>query len=246
VPLRLATWNVEYAAGVAKNAARLERLLAENADIWVLTETHDDLALSPPHAAVSTPQRPTGRLGARWTTIWSRLPIVRRIDTDDAERTVAVEVTAHFGPLIVYGTVLPWGGDPGPDATCPAKGWSEMDRLLPLQLAEWRRLRDAHPEVPLVVAGDLNMNLGGAHYYGTKRCRATLLDGIRELGLACATTTDKVPVGALRYPPIDHVLVPASWSTRVVSAWEGTTPEGVRLSDHSGLVVEVAGPADPS
>ncbi len=151
---------------------------------------------------------------------------MRRIDTDDPERTVAVEVTARFGPLLVYGTVLPWGGDPGPDATCPAKGWSEMDRLLPLQLAEWRRLRDAHPEVPLVVAGDLNMNLGGAHYYGTKRCRATLLDGIRELGLACATTTDKVPVGALRYPPIDHVLVPASWATRVVSAWEGTTPQG--------------------
>ena len=45
--------------------------------------------------------------------------------------------------------------------------------------------------------------------------------------LRSATTIDRVPVGVLRYPPIDHVLVPASWSTRVVSAWEGTTPEGL-------------------
>ena len=69
--------------------------------------------------------------------------------------------------------------------------------------------------------------------------RRALLGGLGELGLACATTTDRIPPGALRDPPIDHVVVPATWSTRVASAWEGTTNDGVKLSDHSGLVVEV-------
>ena len=236
--LRLATWNVEYADGVAKNKARLARILSERADIWVLTETHDDLSLLPTHGSVTTVQRPTGRRGGRWTAIWSKWPLAG-VAVEDPVRTVAAIVATPAGSVLVYGTVLPWCGDAGPDLANPAKGWTEMDRVLPLQLAEWRRLRDAHPGLPLVVAGDLNMNLGGPHYYGTKRCRETLLAGIEPLGLACATITERVPPGMLRYPPIDHVLVPSSWSTSVVSGWEGTNAEGSRLSDHSGLVVEV-------
>lgn len=163
------------------------------------------------------------------------------VAVDDPLRTVAAVVTTPSGAVLVYGTVLPWGADPGPDPEAPARGWSEMDRVLPLQLAEWRRLQNAHPGVPLVVAGDLNMSLGGPHYYGTKRCREVLLEGATRLGLQCATTADRVPVGALRHPAIDHVLVPSSWETRVVAAWEGRAEGGARLSDHSGLVVEVLG-----
>jgi hypothetical protein len=173
----------------------------------------------------------------RWTTIWTRWPIARRLDTAEPVRTVGIEVSAPFGPLLVYGTVLPWGTDPGPDPGSPARGWAEMDRVLPIQLAEWRALRTAHPEVPLVVAGDLDMNLGGPHYYGTARCRRALLGALPELGLACASTHERIPAGALHHPPIDHVLVPEGWTTRVVSAWEGTQA-GARLSDHSGMVVE--------
>jgi endonuclease/exonuclease/phosphatase family metal-dependent hydrolase len=239
MPLRLATWNVEYAKGAAKNAARLARILSEKADIWVLTETHDDLSLLPTHGSVTTVQRPTGRQGGRWTAIWSRWPLAD-VAVDDPVRTVAAVVSTPAGPLLVYGTVLPWGTDPGPDLANPAKGWTEMDRVLPLQLAEWGRLRDAHPGVPLVVAGDLNMNIGGPHVYGTKRCRTALLAGLPGLGLACATSADRVPSGALRAPVIDHVLVPSSWSARVASAWEGTNADGIDLSDHSGVVVEVA------
>ena len=236
-PLRIGTWNVEYAT-VAKNPARLARLMQADADVWVLTETHDALSLASPYAAASTcEQRSTGRPGARWTTIWSRWPMVA-VTTDDTQRTVAARIQAPGGDLLVFGTVLPWGTDPGPDPAAPARGWTEMDRVFPLQLAEWRRLREAHG-VPLVVAGDLNMDLGGAPYYGTKRCRAALSAGLAELQMRCATSTDQVPPGKLEHPPIDHVLVPAGWTTRVAEAWEGTQ-DGVRLSDHSGLVVEVS------
>jgi hypothetical protein len=44
--VRIGTWNVEYAAGAAKNALRRDVLKAADADIWVLTETHDELNLT--------------------------------------------------------------------------------------------------------------------------------------------------------------------------------------------------------
>lgn len=160
---------------------------------------------------------------------------------EDPVCTVAAVVEGPRGPLLVYGTVMPWGSDPGPDLANPARGWTEQDRVLRLQVAEWQDLQRRYPEVALVVAGDLNMNLGGKHYYGTARGRATLQAGLDRAGLACATEWERVPEGTLRHPPIDHVLVPEAWiaGSRVVSAWEGTTPDGVRLSDHSGLVISV-------
>jgi hypothetical protein len=238
--IRIGTWNVEYAAGPERNARRLAQLIAADADVWVLTETHDDLRLPETYTAVSTDPRPTGRAGGRWTTIWSRWPVVRVIKVDDPVRTVAVLLRGPSGDVAVYGTVLPWHSDPGP-GDVPAKAWTEQDRVLPLQLAEWRRIRADFPDAKLVVAGDLNMNLGGKHYYGTKRGRARLREGLTEIDLVCATeTSDK-----LRHPPIDHVLVPAAWSprARVAAAWEGTGEDRVKLSDHSGLVVEIDGDA---
>lgn len=161
MPLRLATWNVEYAAGATKNAARLARILSEKADIWVLTETHDDLSLVPTHASTTTVQRSTGRRGGRWTAIWSRWPLAP-VAVDDPARTVAALVATPGGSLLVYGTVLPWGTDPGPDLAKTAKGWSEMDRVLPLQLAEWRRLREVLVGGPRR-ADDGQRGLGARH-----------------------------------------------------------------------------------
>jgi hypothetical protein len=133
--MRIGTWNVEYAAGTAKNAARLRRLRDARADLWVLTETHDDLDLSATHAAVRSEQRPTGRAGARWVTIWSAFPVVRVVATSDQVRTTAAIVDAPRGPLLVYGTVMPWHSDRGVSGT--ARGWVEHHRVVPEQAREW-------------------------------------------------------------------------------------------------------------
>lgn len=238
--LRIGTWNVEYAAGEERNVLRHARLMSKPAGIWILTETHDDLDLSETHAAVSTTQRPTGRKGGRWVTIWTQWPVLQRIAVGDATRTVGTLLDTPVGPLAVYGTVLPWHSDPG-SGDSPAKSWSEQDRVLPLQLAEWRAIQDSLPGVPLVVAGDLNMNLGGKHYYGTKRGRKALRDGLADLGLGCATEYDRLPEGVLQYSPIDHIVVPIDWleRTHVEDAWEGTNEDGRKLTDHSGLLIHV-------
>jgi hypothetical protein len=46
----------------------------------------------------------------------------------------------------------------------------------------------------------------------------------------------------LSHGPIDHICVSErlALEATVVGAWEGKDREGVRLSDHSGLVVAVA------
>lgn len=237
--MRIGTWNVEYAAGLAKNEQRLARMREASAPIWVLTETHDSLVLGAEYHVLSTEARPHGRDGARWVAIASRFPFTRAIPTHDPVRTVAGMIETPVGAVIIYGTVMPWHTDPGPSGD--SRSWADHHRVLPEQAAEWAALRAAHPGVHLCAAGDFNTDLGGAHYYGTKRGRAALVDGLRAADLVCLTFTDRVPDGWLEHPPIDHICVsaPLRVGAAVVDAWDGTTSEGIRLSDHSALVVEL-------
>lgn len=237
--MRIGTWNVEYAAGAAKNERRVARMREADAAIWVLTETHDTLVLGPEYHVLSTGQRPHGRSGGRWVAIASVFPFTRRIPTRDPVRTVAGMIDHPLGAVIIYGTVMPWHTDPGP--TGDSRNWGEHHRVLPEQAAEWPALRAAYPGVHLCAAGDFNTDLGGAHYYGTKQGRAALVDGLRAADLVCLTSTDRVPDGWLEHPPIDHVCVsaPLSAGASVVDAWNGTTSDDVRLSDHSAIVVEI-------
>ncbi len=237
--MRIGTWNVEYA-----RPARLDPLggvLAANpADIWVLTETHDDLR--PPHCefVVHTQPRPKNgsgiRPGSRWVSIWSRFPILATVSDllADQERTVAALIDLGTSKqLLVYGTVMPWKGDRG------RQDWSEHHAVVPKQAAEWRELIQRYPNAALCVAGDFNTDMGTGSYYGTKRGIAMLRTGLADCQLFCATEMTRVPAGSLQHPPIDHIAVPSAWesSTSVVSAWPAQ--KGV-LSDHSGLVIEVA------
>ncbi len=237
--MRIGTWNVEYAAGAEKNARRRRRLEQTDCDIWVLTETYDDLSPGAEYFAAHSAQRSTGRKGGRWATIWSRYPIVQRLPVEDEHRTVAAMLRCPGGPLIVFGTVLPWHDDRGPERNAP--NWAEFYRVAAGQAAEWAALCRAHPEAGLCVAGDLNMNLGGKHHYGTVKGRAMLRAGMVEAGLTCVTEWDRLPEGALRHSPIDHIAVSSDLASgaHLAAAWEGADADGVRLSDHSGLAIEL-------
>jgi hypothetical protein len=128
--MRLATWNVEYARGLVKNRLRRDLLLEADSDVWVLTETHDELALTEAYVPVRSSAQPS-RPGSRWVTVWSRLPILEIAATVDPSRTAAALLDTPSGPLLVYGTVMPWHADAGPDGT--AKNWSEHHRVIPEQ-----------------------------------------------------------------------------------------------------------------
>lgn len=244
--MRVGTWNVEYAFAARLPALR-EILRANPADVWVLTETHDDLV--PPdcpyvaHAAPRPRNSPRVRAGSRWVSIWSRFPILESdaVSTTDGERTVcALLDRGGDGHLLVYGTVMPWHSDRGrhpPDATVP--NWSEHHRVVPEQCREWTELRAAHPGAMMCVAGDYNTDMGSGTRYGTKRGIEMLRRGLDESGLYCATEPGRFPEGLLAEAPIDHIALPVEWQTRasVVAAWPAS--KGV-MSDHSGCVVEIS------
>jgi endonuclease/exonuclease/phosphatase family metal-dependent hydrolase len=240
-PLRIGTWNVEYA--YVKRLDALRKVLESNAaDIWILTETHDDLVPSRcTHFAHSGP-RPKNwnsiREGSRWVSIWSKYPVIRdlSLETQDSLRTVAALIDlGTSGKLLVYGTVIPWKNDRQYEGI---KNWSEHHRVIPEQCDEWLELQNAYRDVPLCVAGDFNTDLGTGSYYGTKLGIELLRKGMDACGLFCATDPTNMPKGLLPDPPIDHIALPNSWQSRtsVVSAWPRS--KGV-LSDHSGIIVEI-------
>lgn len=168
------------------------------------------------------------QLGARLPTFDPRRCVAARLDAGDA------------GELVVYGTVLPWNGDAGPNEMHPARGWDEFRRVVPQQGREWATLRDRHPLATLVVAGDLNQDLGGRHYYGTRECRATLKAKMAEADLTCHTTTDRFGRGALEHPPIDHVCASPGRDRSLTATAHGwnNVADGVKLSDHGGTLVK--------
>jgi endonuclease/exonuclease/phosphatase family metal-dependent hydrolase len=154
----------------------------------------------------------------------------------DPVRTAAALFDGPAGPILVYGTVLPWHADRG--AHGRARNWTEHHRVIPEQAAEWAELAARYPTATLCVAGDYNTDLADSHVYGTAQGRALLESGLAAAALRCTTRT----VEALADPPIDHVSVSGAGRTRVVAAWEGTVA-GEQLSDHSAVVVEVSGSA---
>ena len=78
--MRIATWNLERPGlgNDARNQAVLEKIREVNADIWILTETHEVIDLSETHHGVTTtPSRRKPRSGEACAAIWSRWPILR-------------------------------------------------------------------------------------------------------------------------------------------------------------------------
>jgi hypothetical protein len=234
--LRIGTWNLDHAKGAAAKARRLKLLAEADADIWVLTETNDDHAPAGFQGVHSAPCR-NSRLGGRWTSIWSRLPILRSIQVADVERTTAALIDTGLGLVVVFGTVLPWHSDIGEHARDPPpRNWHEQYRVTPLHAEEGQDLRGAFPAALLCVAGDLNMNLGGPHLYGTAHGRALLAEAMTASGLDCLTRFDRVSAGTLEHALIDHVLFDAAYAeaSRVAATWEGRANDGAILSDHAG------------
>lgn len=241
--MRIGVWNLECVAHKDRNPARLDFLRARDADIWVLTETHAeiDLSLSHPHATHS-PQRTRSRNDMHWVSIWSRFPIVEAIQSEDVRTAIAL-LDAPIGRMLLFGTVWPWHSDNGEfpgDKTLT--NWTRQAPVIAQQGEDWSRLKAERPNSILCVAGDLNMTFGGPFPYASKAGRIEAALAMQRHDLICTTEWARLPHGALDRAPIDHVLLPRLIAdrTRVADTWRGHPREPDRLSDHSGLVVEIA------
>jgi hypothetical protein len=244
--VRIATWNLERPS--RRSWKRLPRQRARmasiDADIWVLTETRASIAPADGYHGLHAPPHPTRRADddERWVSVWSRWPLRPTGIPPDPRGAVSAIVDGPAGPIIVFGTVLPWANDRGDDGRSTA--WQEHYSAIETQGRQWRQLIELHPGTPVVVAGDLNQDRDGSGWYGTHRGRDLLTSALDGAGLTCVTAEDVVASGKLRRSHlVDHIAISASWAERAEVAlrcWETTDADGVRLSDHPTVAIDVA------
>lgn len=243
--MRIATWNLERPdpADTVRNHARLEKIREIGADLWILTETHEVIDLSGTHhGASTTPSQRKPRAGEACAAIWSRWPISQHIPTSDPSEAVCVEIAHPEGPLIVYGSIIAYANYKGPDGDSTM--WEEHYRFIGWHGSDWKRLRTEFPGHLLITGGDYNQNRDGARWYGTTKGRKLLSAVLLEADLRCVTEEDFVKSGKLqKRHTVDHLCMDEALATKVVevNAWEGQTPNSMRLSDHSGIFVNLIG-----
>jgi endonuclease/exonuclease/phosphatase family metal-dependent hydrolase len=237
---RIATWNLERpkVSGWTKNQHRLNQIQKINADIWVLTETHKAIQLQNYQSVGSQTFEGYHEIGERLSTIWSRWKVLSQISTFDPRWAVCTEIDSPFGNLIVYGTVLPYANDKGVSGT--SKRWEEHRRSIQYHHEDWLRIRQQYPNHPICIAGDFNQSRDQSGWYEDKQSVDMLSAALEDLSLACLTEKDFQEKGLSR-STVDHICLSKTLEPQVleVDVWEGTTPEGKRMSDHNGIFVDL-------
>ena len=240
--LRIATWNLERPKPNAHstNLRRIEKIGEINADIWVLTETSSAISLDGYVSLASESQPRYHSTGESFATIWTRWPIRRQLPTFDPFFSVCAEVESSAGPMIVYGTIITYANDRGPDGT--ARRWEEHRKSIGLHGADWLRLRQEFPNHLLCVAGDFNQSRDGSGWYEDAESVKMLSVAFDASDLQCVTEADMRASGQLKSrASIDHICLSKSVAVQgvTVGAWEGTTTDGCKMSDHNGIVIDV-------
>ncbi len=237
--MRIGTWNLERPKLGARerNSARLKQIQAIEADLWVLTETSSAIAL-PGYSSHSTPPEIGYHSpGENYTTILSRWKIVRTIDTWNPIFSTCVEVDSPAGPLFVYGTIITYANDRGPNKT--SRRWVEHRKSIEAQGKDWVRLRRDHPDRSLLVAGDFNQSRDGSGWYMDETSDELLTVTLDAAKLRCVTAVDFRSVFRIDRANIDHICVggPLEQRCRALGTWPGQS-DGPRLSDHNGVYLD--------
>lgn len=251
--MRIATWNLNRPkiGEPDRSAAQQERIRELEADVWILTETNGNVSPGTEFQAyMSSTISGYHSDGETRTTVWSRFPVRQQIETHDPDTAVCIELDSPVGPLLVYGTVIPYH-DAGTRAPYRSAGrdqiskpaWQLHHESIPLHEADWRRIREQFPSHHLCVGGDFNQSRdghlwSGRLWYGTKEGRELLSESLNRVGLICKTEDDFVESGKLTTrSTVEHLCFSKDLAQRVggVDAWENGKP----LSDHNGLHVDI-------
>jgi hypothetical protein len=246
--MRVATWNLDHASNGSRPVAlQIQQILHISPDILVLTETCDQVDLTP---YGYTPTQTERNSYAKYcSVIWTKFPIARSVPTYDPKTAVCAEISTPFGSVIVYGTIITYFGDTGPDGTSPY--WHEHHKEIGAQGDDWNKIyRNFYGYLPLLVAGDFNQPRDGSKYNRSKGgLNIKLLDEqLDRNGLECLTTEDFAVAGKVGIDPvkgyarnnIDHICATSgAFVVESVGAWDHFTKDNVFMSDHNGVYVDL-------
>ena len=222
--MKIATWNVERpnASSIERNSEIIQALKEVNADILILTETHSLINPGEQYTPYSSEPLPNlkdsiaYKPGENRTTIWSKYPAIRRLETSDSSTSVCVSVETPLGDLNIYGTVI------------GVLGNREKSFLPDLknQILDWRRISGSGN---ICIAGDFNVTFSD-NYYFTKDGRAQILDCFAYLKINNLTSSVS--------ENIDHIAISESFlktSKTTTRIWN----QDKKLSDHIGVCVSL-------
>ena len=230
--LRILLWNLEWATPRSPRGRRIRAILADlDPDVVCLTEATAAMLPDDGFALDAQPDYGYGATGdRRKVLLWSRSPwnSVDRVGDEVLPRGRYVAGITQGTRFV--GVCVPWWDAHVRTGRRDREPWEDHRRYLDtLQGVARRHL--AAPE-PLVVLGDLNQRL--PRYRQPPDVYASLQRVIAE-GLACPTADD---TGWVR-GQIDHVLVGNGVEVLAVRVLPRVADDGLRLSDHDGLVARL-------
>lgn len=250
---KISTWNIERPSpNTKKTGIVIEKILEEDSDIIILTETSNAVDLSSVYPYLISTESYERTPTEQWVTIWSKWQIIEQLKTIDNKRTVCGIVKTPFGKVIIYGTIIPYqmAGVSGVRyGNLNFKTWEYHEKDLYNQSKNWSELKNDNHQLPLIVAGDFNQTRFNGIGYGTKKVRGILTQILQELQMTCVTeidfsknylTTD--PRKGKTRNNIDHICISNSLLDKLkdynVGAWNHFTENGQYMSDHNGIYFE--------
>ena len=247
---KISTWNLERPRpNTKKTGLAIKKILEENSDIIVLTETSNAVDLSTVYPYSLSTESFERTSNEQWVTIWSKWQIIKPLKTIDNKRTVCGIVETPFGKIILYGTIIPYhmAGVSGVRyGNLNYKAWEYHEKDLYNQSENWSELIKENESLPLIVAGDFNQTRFKNIGYGTKKVRGILTEILQKLEMNCITEIDfsesyltKDPKKEKVRNNIDHICVSNSLISKLknynVGAWNHFTVDGKYMSDHNGV-----------
>ncbi|MFN6163619.1 MAG: endonuclease/exonuclease/phosphatase family protein [Planctomycetota bacterium] len=259
--MKIATWNLQRPAMSGARVESLKQTMSKiKAEVWILTETRDNIDLSNHgyQVAASETIESMHRPGEHRTTIWSRYHIVKRIKTHCSATAVCAELKGTpIGPCMIYGTIIPYCGagsryhyQYAGKNRVGEKGWNLHYESIALHQKDLLRLKQQFPKHRIFFAGDFNQSRDGRtwwnsarQWYGTQQGRSQLTECLDASGLRCVTEVDFVKMGKITtMSTVDHICVDDRVASKIsaVGGWDAPLIDGKRSSDHCGVWVTLA------
>ncbi len=238
---RIATWNLERPRGNTGVVTRrqLAKINEIDADLWILTETHESIAIPGFNSKRTEPIPDYHCAGESCAAIHSRWPILETISTCNDRFAVCARVCAPWGLITVYASIITYFGDRRADGS--GKNWELHREQIVEQGNDWAKLCRQYPRDLLCVAGDFNQSLDRSTRSTEARSDQLLRAALHEGALTCLTSRDFSASGELETRhSVDHICFSEKHGDFVtvtgVGAWEGRAPTGP-MSDHNGVYV---------
>jgi endonuclease/exonuclease/phosphatase family metal-dependent hydrolase len=230
----IATWNVQWRRSESEAAGIIrDRLAVHQPDVICLTEAPADFLSGEGHTILCDPDTGYPVIGnRRKVVLWSKAPWTHVDDYGSpglpCGRFAAGTTQTDLGPLRFVGVCIPWAGSHVSSGRRDRQRWEEHLSYLEA-LAEVLEQQ----EEPYIVLGDFNQAV--PRRIAPREVFSSLISNVAN---KCHLVTTGEIEGC-GYA-IDHIAVSDGLGAVSVKGLSAKVEHGPALSDHFGLVTEVA------